>query len=518
MQNIKWFSVPRMNLPDTVHGFSIPAEASPCPDIGQQSTDGLVVGYADSPTIATPAIVGVIDESRSAELFSWLSTFAPEAFPISQSFRVVSLSDWDAGVSELSLRSLVAKDHIWPSLILGEIIGQGDREKSIASIPLSRVFASFTYAQARACLSYEKHPTLINECRNRLSLLESDTSFVKRAISVDSLSAMWDVANGNGDNEYLEILRFVARTVDYGPREGLEPLPPVFQKLGLNHELIASDSIEQRVLEFERVIVQLDSRKQQGFNPALALAALAILVGRSTTHITLLEEYAHEYPTAVCWFGLLAGMVGPTIWDEKWLRLSTSVERLLRATVSLTDPATADLCWIEYFWMRGLRQSSAWMRDTPKLYPRVLSVEILPGVSCQLRLRDSGQTASKLTLPAQQMQEPAPQLTLLSTADDEPQNSRRSRETNDASRTRRTKLLSKMRTELSRLTETLATLEREEDEQPQLFDSPESDEAVVHLPQTFDSPEPKGPATKTSSARKNRGPAAKKTSKRVSLK
>ncbi|QKL55219.1 hypothetical protein HI814_00195 [Ralstonia solanacearum] len=439
----------------------------------QSPTDGLVIGYPDIPTRATQPIVGVIDASRSADLFSWISTFAPEAFPLSQSFRVVSLEDWEAGISALSPRSLFEKEAIWPSLILGEIIGQGDREQDISSIPLSRVFASFTYAQARACLLYEKHPPLVKECRSRLSLLEADTTFVKRLISVDELAPMWEVANGNGDVEYLAVLEFVARTVDGGPREGHKPLPAIFEKLGLNQDLITSDSIEQRVLEFERVVVELRTVKQHGFNAALTIAALALLVGRSTTHITLLEEHVHEYPTAVCWFGLLAGMVGQSIWDEKWLRLSTSVERLLRVTTALADPATADLCWIEYSWFRGLRQSSVWIRDTPKLYPRVLSVEILPGVSCQLRLQDGGLSVAKTAPSMHSLQVPASVNTNAASLVGDRNSAAPSQGLNDASAERRKKLISQMKSELARVTETMTKLAHEELQQPELFDSSE---------------------------------------------
>ncbi|WP_124596999.1 hypothetical protein [Burkholderia stagnalis] len=470
----------------------MPKDAIQQAQVTESSTDGLIIGYAESPSIATPAIVGVIEASRSADLFSWLSTFAPEAFPISQSFRVISLADWQAGISVLSPRTLFAKDAIWPSLILGEIIGQGEREQNISSIPLSRVFASFTYAQARACLLYEKHPALISECQNRLLLLEADATFVKRPIGVGELASMWEVANGCGDVAHLEIVRFVAGVLDNEPHEKSQTLPVIFQTLQLSQELIKSDSIEQRVLEFERVVARLGSLKQPGFNAALAIAALAILVGRNTTHITLLEEYAHEYPTAVCWFGLLAGMVGPAIWDEKWLRLSTSIERLLRTTATLADPTTADLCWIEYSWIRGLRQSSVWMKETPKLYPRVLSVEILPGVSCQLRLQDSGQTATRASAISSAAQAPAPVAKYFAS---DSNGSASSSALVDASRATRMKLFAEMKSELSRMTETIAKLEREESQQGQLFDNaPPVD--IMKKPETSRKPGKKAPAKK----------------------
>jgi len=488
MHNMKWYSVPRSSLPDTIHGFAVPQGEISQLKSDVAGIDGLVIGFPEVPSSTTPAVLGLVDVSKAADLFSWLSTFAPEAFPISQSFRVLTFDDWEAGVDSLDTRPQIARDAIWPSLILGEILGQGEREHDLASIPLSRVFASFTYSQARAHILYERNPALVQQCRERLQLLEADTSFVRRAIGVNELSVMWDLAGGLGDKNCRDIVQFVANVVAESREKRAVPFPAVFERLALNVQAIASDSIEERVLEFERVAKRLEASKTRESEAALVLAALAMLVGRRTTHLTLLAEYANEYPTAVSWFALLAGLLGSDVWDEKWMRLSTSVERLLRSSVTLNDPVTADLCWVEYSWIRGLRQSAAWMKETPKLYPRVLSVELLPGVTCQLRLQDNTQATSKTATPIEQPVE-AVQKASSETA------------WGDIGKDRRLNLLAQMKAELLRMTETMAKLETEERQQAELFSQDSSSTVGPGVSS------PRKPSRKTS---------VKKTQKRTS--
>jgi hypothetical protein len=51
------------------------------------------------------------------------------------------------------------------------------------------------------------------------------------------------------------------------------------------------------------------------------------------------------------------------------------------------DPPAVDLCWSEFAWMAdSLNGGAEIFSEMPKISPRVLSIEIVPGVSCQLRL------------------------------------------------------------------------------------------------------------------------------------
>ena len=438
MQNLEWFSVPRIKTPTVVHGFAVPDITVSRGGLGTACADGLVVGFAGAPKINSAPVVGLLDQSSSADFFAWLSTYAPEAFPVSQSIRVLSLSDWDNGVNALAPRTQFLKDAVWPSLIVGEILGQGERELDVASLPLSRVFATFTYAQARAALLYGESASLTRECRNRLLLVEADSAFVKRPIGVSDLALMWEFVEHSQDAERRQIIKLVGNIIASEGLNRTESLPVVFRSVNLNLEKLATGPLEQRVVEFERATKVLLESGRRGPNEALALAALAMLVGGSTTHVSLLDEFAAEFPTTFAWFGLLAGMVGSEAWDEKWLRFSTSVERLLRSSLSLEDPPTADLCWIEYNWIRGLRQSAIWLKETPKLYPRVLSIEILPGANCQLRLIDNSQAPTKGSLVVSTV----PVATSTAAVP-------------DAERLRRSELISSMKADLKRVADML---------------------------------------------------------------
>jgi len=150
-----------------------------------------------------------------------------------------------------------------------------------------------------------------------------------------------------------------------------------------------TDSVEDRVLAFQRRISRLTSltndRSKSGV-PAAIVAASAFLVGRGTSHLFLLRRLSGRYPSAAIWFGLMAALAGVGCWDPEWTRFSKNIERQLRAGFTWSDASGFDLCWEEFRWLAKTFKGPDIFFSLSRLVSSAISVELLPGVSCQFRI------------------------------------------------------------------------------------------------------------------------------------
>jgi hypothetical protein len=379
--NLIWYPLERQELPSLLMGEAAPsAKGSSVPTFGKSD---VILGFngLNHQPIVSLTLVG----ERKAELFSWLSTYSEEVFPITQFSRVCSIEDWNELQLQSYKESTIGAVHpIWSSLVLGEMLGQADAELDVASVPLARATACFSFAIARATLLY---PGLIGaeeKCIKRMEAVERDPRFTRRHITVKSLKKIWSTA----------------RALQEVPRESLSFLDTVIQivaavskkaaKLLASNQDLLSDSAENRVIGFDAVVDTFfgmrnsDAIDREG--GAVALAAASLLVGRGTSHIQLLAPATRAFPEVLVWYGLLAGVLGPRNWDKGWMQKTKGVEKALRQFFRPDEPVMADLCWPEYEWLSQTYDSLEVLSTTPKTALRSLAIELIPGVDCQFRL------------------------------------------------------------------------------------------------------------------------------------
>src|SRR5690606_37821855 len=53
-------------------------------------------------------------------------------------------------------------------------------------------------------------------------------------------------------------------------------------------------------------------------------------------------------------------------------------------------PSIADVSWVEYEFVRDVPKPSEFLKHVARYSPRILSVEVLPGVVCHMRLTEDG--------------------------------------------------------------------------------------------------------------------------------
>jgi hypothetical protein len=347
----------------------------------------------------------VLGDTTSTEIFSWLRVYGAQLSPLSQFGRVLLASEWEKFVANGSPQlNASRREDRWASVIVGEALAQGEGDVELQGMPLSRALGCFTTAVARAAIVHENDDAT-RTCIDRLRRLEADQRFVRRSVVIDDLVPVWALVDSGVDGaisavDAATLVLDAAKNVWPKEMPGMASSRPLLRA----HPGLISDSVEERVLAFHQLVVEMlrhanteDYRNVSG----VWLAAAAIFVGRSTSHAFLLRRIARAIPSAYVWFGLMAALAGPRTWDPVWSRAAKSVEKIVRARLDLTEVQGADLCWAEFAWLASTFSGGDVFSEIPKMLSRVLSIEVVPGATCQLRLIGGGGQESETRAPAE---------------------------------------------------------------------------------------------------------------------
>lgn len=408
---ICWATTDREDLLDALLGEHQPSNLDfrIQPDIDSRGIR-LGLGYRrvrGGGSFSVPSLI-IIPDGTATETLSWLRTFADEASPLSQYGRVVLASEWSQFKMRRDSFSLgEQRPDRWSSIIVGEALSQIEGETSLLNLPLSRFSGCFTTPIARAALIWESDDATYT-CTNRLRQLESDRRFARRSVGVEHLLPVWAIANARITENLppSEAANYVLSAAAEYFRARDSKVDPLASLLILKQGLgLSSDSIEERVGAFNQLASNILQRVQseRGTLPSALdsplLAAAAFLVGRGTSHIFLLQRVQGFAPTAATWFGAMAALAGPRTWDKAWLKAAKGAERLLRPEFNWLETSGADICWAEFEWMAETFDSQDVFLELPKMLPRTLGIEIVPGAVGQFRL--AGASAENEPKPQQ---------------------------------------------------------------------------------------------------------------------
>lgn len=394
-ENLLWYVAKREDLPEMAFGIGDFRERN-YPIRGELALGEAVrVAFARDVVGSLdyqPPSIFVLDERSAPETLSWLRVYARGVFPLSQFARVVTEADWGL-LSRGEADGRATRTDKWSSVILGEILAQADFEGDLESLPVSRAAACFSSSIARAVFLHDSH-AVTRACTERLRDIAKDARFGKRVISVDMLVPVWAALSANvgdaSDIRELADLFLLATDGANGPRAGQLGQRELF----MHQAQIFSDSVEERVVAFQRIsseIVSASARSSSEVSRCSAMLALAaFLVGRGTSHVFLLRKFPAFAPLAFVWFGLAAALHGPRGWDRAWARITKAVERQIRSAFQWSDPPAADICWTEYKWIADTFSGNQGLSELARTIPRSLSIEVVPGSVCQFRTSEQG--------------------------------------------------------------------------------------------------------------------------------
>ncbi len=386
MRKIVWCGLPRQAIPGVMLGMerveSLRYDRAD-PALLYGAADIAVAFFVDDPRDERIPCLAVIADSKQAELLSWIHTFSPETFPLSQHCRVLSQSEWHKFEQTPNNHPSIRQRYRWASLVAGEMLGQAEASVPVSAVPLGWAYGCLSYSMARSVLgcgadwNSHRHPVI--SVFERLAQCEADPMFQGKRVDSRVLSSIWPHME-RPHIRFDDDPSIIAQSV-------MLEVSPELGNLLHGNSLILSSSAERRVQGFDQIVDQamsLPAHSRRAVGPLLASATF--LVGRGTSHIDLLGPYAKECPEAYIWLGILAGLGGPMTWDPTWLRLVKGVDRILAANYEPTDAPQADLSWIEYDWLSKLSTQAEEYSALPKQSPRSLTVELMPGMTCQFRL------------------------------------------------------------------------------------------------------------------------------------
>lgn len=393
---IRWFIVGREDLLDVLLGEASPTgQFFSVPPLPNLRAGKLALGYlnadrTETPPLPGPSLVIVGDESLT-ETLSWLRAFAEEAFPINQFARVVTLSDWVTFSSKTKNSSDVGNFYPerWASVSVGEVLAQAESDVDLQSMPLSRLASSLTLPVGRATHLFGSGDAT-QQCVDRLRTVSTDSRFGRKPVTVSQLAPIWALCSAKiaGHGEAHESALMVAEVAGKVLHDQSDPMSVEGGLFLKRYTGLRSDSAEERVMafnDFANDVLSLPS-SQLASSGALLLAAAAFMVGRSTSHAFLLNRFRRSAPAAFAWFGLIAALAGSRCWDSAWLRAVKGAERLLKPRFEWTDIPSADIGWAEFAWLAGSLDDMDQLIGLPKMLPRTLGVEVVPGVALQIRL------------------------------------------------------------------------------------------------------------------------------------
>lgn len=390
MKGIDWYCFNRNQLPEALFAVeSLDSLGGILVDLYETEPTEIAFGYLRDNEISSssPSLL-VMQDNKMAEIFSWLRAYAPETSPLSQFARIITYADFKVFQANRS-NDPIYWDKVdgWGSLILGEALSQGDMDISVDKLPLSRAQATFSMAVAKSAITYANND-LTNICIDRLKILEMDSKFVNRSVSILELLPIWQSVSARKGGSSFLMQKFADISINENDLDLFnENSENIYD--WRNYSGFLSDSIEGRVIAFKQLesnILNLnfDVKLKHFFGVSSAMAAF--LVGRSTSHVFLLKDIAKKIPSVYAWFGLIAGIFGPTYWDVQWSRAAKGIEKSLRYRFDWSEPVHADLSWDEFLWLGKAHRTTTVFNELPKMLPKVLSLEVIPGSVCQFRL------------------------------------------------------------------------------------------------------------------------------------
>lgn len=360
---------------------------------------GVTIGLTMEGQNFASTTVFVVSDEGYYDLFSWVNTFLADAFPLSQFARVILETD-ARNLPQLLLSKRRGRNQSeqWSSIVLGELLGQGGAENEVASVPYSRAAACFSTTVARTWMLYDSEAATTIAIK-RLRRIEGDGRFVRRSVTLRDLDAIWEALNHLNDSLFGENPDDIVNLVCRAAAELHSAAPSsVLRLLSLeNFRGLRSSSVEERVVTFQRLVADIKTIDSAGEYPGLAaiVAGAVFLVGRGTSHAFLLKRVPTIAPAASAWFGLMAALAGPAAWDSHWHRACRGIEKTIRQHFEWTEPALADLAWAEYDWMATVFDGHKMFEAVSKTVAKVLSIEVMPGAICQLRLTGSADDAGE---------------------------------------------------------------------------------------------------------------------------
>ncbi len=372
---------------------------------------GGVVGSWGSTPGDPLAEVLVVRDQDFLETVTWLNAYFSGFAPITQWCRILPYSQAERFAKRSCSVGLGHMLGAWVGVVLAECSVQAGGVQNLRDFVGSAAASTASFAAGRAAAVWDADSDFAEIARRHdeltLSLREGS-----RPIAAEALVTLWSVLNGRVD-----------RSAYRGGR-ALEPLIAVLSSVVEQaddietSELVAmtaakaSDSFSlpeladcargpqvERVRALDRLGERLSSEPRSPVTEALLGLGASFVDPGAAVSPELLRRHGGQLPVAPVWQGVFAGALAPLRVMTDQGGLGRLVAKSLLANDDLQGRPSCDIAYEEL--IRWITPGRPLKLDVRGMSARVLSVELVPGVTCVLpygRTDSATSTASRREL------------------------------------------------------------------------------------------------------------------------
>jgi hypothetical protein len=338
------------------------------------------------------AEVLVVRDEDFADTVTWLGAYFSGLAPITQWCRMLPHSQAARLAKRSRSTGLGQMLGPWVGGVLAECSVQAGGIQNLREMAGSAAASSATFAAGRAAAVWGADNDFPEIARRHdeltLGLREGG-----RPIAAEGLVTLWSVLNGHldrsisSDTRALEplvaVLASAVRQVD-----NMEPSELVARIAGQ-----ASDSFKlpelvecadgpqvERVRALDRLSEQLSSGPRSPVMEALLGLGASFIDPGAAVSPELLRRHARQFPVAPIWQGVFAGALAPLRVMTDQGGLGRLIAKSLLASDDLHGRPSCDIAYEEL--TRWITPGRSLKLDVRGMSSRVLSVELVPGVTC----------------------------------------------------------------------------------------------------------------------------------------
>lgn len=364
-------------------------------------------------TTILPSLV-IIPSGQTTNFIAWTSTYFPNFRPITAYVRVV---DWDLAYKFRGInnkRYINRFEDICVGVIIAEILSLSQQKLSSESITPLFCASTYSYCFTKA-MALGLTEESIEEIFSRLLRARKLTLQQNRTIDVESLKIIWkiilklyneDLKNISSEEKHNNLPcnsldLFTSQIASTSSAEQIFRACHELKLYGDIKEETWSD-ISKNLLDFNAVKEQLAGTRENRvlycekiingseLNDATSAHLrdfiCAYLVSRinpgSMSHANLILSYQNKFPSAMLWYGMLAGLSPKSDLLSEYNGLGRRVLRDLLESGSLTDRPYADIAVDE---LEVFFNGDNPIKEFRKASHNYLEIEIVPCISTVVR-------------------------------------------------------------------------------------------------------------------------------------
>lgn len=388
--NYKWVEISREDLIYILSGKEKKRASKTGPISPSERRKTVLAGFDRSSFIDEskhPSAI-IVDDDDSEDLFSWLYSFASDFMPLAMHCQVILASDFNI-TSKPRIGNPIRSSKLWASVTIGEFLMRGQSSQVLKDFFVSWIDSSCSYSYFSMLKNFDG-AALREKFLARLGKIKNDSKLAFPSLDLDILDIVWSTCS--------DLDQELAQAADLAPNIAVWTiLELISEKIGtkstdliahlLHNPNFGSDSVERRLAAFDSVVLSCRSDERLGkIECGFCVGAAAFLVGRSTSHIKLMDGLPQGLESAFLWFSVIAGLCNRASWDPRWFELSVRAESWLNTKHIDSKISVFDLSWPEFDWLSSSRRSSSAFREMVKTYPNSIVFEILPDVHFQVRI------------------------------------------------------------------------------------------------------------------------------------